>query len=140
MINNLLNYHELFGTEPEYVIDEYLDLCPIYTISSPYFKKNFGMGLLGTTKLTEDEIKAGKYSVVGEIADVSKKIALRDFNEIVEGYASKLGLRAKYGFSDDDPKFVKAAAEEFMELKDKHKNIDYSVFDTGGDKKIKKFM
>ena len=140
MIKNLLNYHELFGTSPDYVIDEYLELCPIYTISSPYFKKNFGMGLFGFTKLTEEEIKSANYVMSSEIADVSKKIALRDFNAVVKEYADKLGVRAKYGFSDDDPKFVKAAADEFLNLKDKNTNIDYSVFDTGGDKKIKKFM
>jgi hypothetical protein len=42
MIQNLLSYHELFGSEPDYVVDQYLESCPIYTISSPYFKEHFG--------------------------------------------------------------------------------------------------
>lgn len=119
MIENLLSYHELFGSEPDQVIDSYIELCPVYTISSVAFKKEFG------------------HDTPMELA---KKMALRDFNNKVKEYADQIGMRAKYGFSDDDPKFVKAAAEEFMDLKDKHKNIDYSVFDTGGDKKVKKFM
>jgi len=116
MIQNLLRYHEIFGSEPDYVIDEYLDVCPIYTISSPYFKEKFG-------KMGPDD---------------AKKVSLQDFNEIVKTYAKKLGVKAKYGFSDDDPKFVKAAVDQFRELKDKdHKYVKYSVFDTG-DKKMKK--
>lgn len=117
MINNLLEYHELFGTNPDYVIDQYLELCPIYTISSPEFKERFP----------------------GLTAEQSKKAALRDFNQVVNEYANILGVKAKLGFSDDDPAFVKAAADEFKGFEDIYKNIDYSVFDTGG-KNIKKFM
>jgi len=117
MTNNLLEYHELFGTDPDYVIDQYLDLCPIYTISSPEFKERFP----------------------GLSAEESKKVALRDFNKIVHEYANILGVTAKLGFSDDDPAFVKAAADEFSKLRDDFKNVDYSVFDTGG-RQMKKFM
>lgn len=116
MIENLLKYHELFGSESNYVIDEYLDVCPIYTISSDYFKEKFG-------KLAPED---------------AKRVSLNDFNDIVKAYAKKLGVKAKYGFSDDDPKFVKAAVDQFRELKGKdHKFVKYSVFDTG-DKKMKK--
>jgi len=116
MIQNLLSYHELFGSEPDDVIAQYINLCPIYTITSPYFINNFG-----------------EYP-----AEKAKKIALRDFNNVVKGYAKDMGVEAEYGFSDDDPKFVKAAVEEFMELSKKNKNLKYSVFDTGGDRKIKR--
>jgi len=119
MIENLLKYHELFGSEPDQVIDSYIELCPVYTISSVYCKRKFG------------------HDVSMEDA---KKMSLRDFNQMVKGFADDLGVVAEYGFSDDDPRFVKAAAEEFMELKDKNKNINYSVFDTGGDKKVKKYL
>lgn len=119
MVENLLKFHELFGTSTEYVIDEYLNVCPIYTISSLEFKKQFG-------DLPSEE---------------AKKVALADFNNIVKGYARKLGVKAKYGFSDDDPKFVKSAVDQFRELKGdkRNKNIKYSVFDTGekGMKKLK---
>jgi len=117
MIQNLLKYHDLFGSSPDYVIDEYLDYCPIYTISSTFFKNKFGKDLT---------------------ADDAKKIALKDFNDVVKNYANILGVKAKYGFSDDDPKFVKAAIDQFRELKNRNKNIKYSVFDTGN-KEINKF-
>jgi len=116
MIQNLLKYHELFGTSPDYVIDEYLDACPIYPISSIYFKNKFG-------KMTADD---------------AKKTSLKDFNDIVKKYARILGVKAKYGFSDDDPKFVKAAVDQFRELKKRNKGIKYSVYDTGN-RKINKF-
>lgn len=116
MIENLLKYHELFGTSPEYVVDEYLDVCPIYTISSEEFMNKFGNPSM----------------------DDKKKIALADFNRIVKDYAKKMGVKAKYGFSDDDPKFVKAAIDQFRELKDRdHRHVKYTVFDTG-DKQMKK--
>lgn len=116
MIENLLKYHELFDSEPDDIISEYIQLCPIYTISSEEFKEKFG----------------------NHPPEEAKKIALRDFNNLVLEYAKDMGIRAKYGFSDDDPKFIKAAIDEFIELKRKNKNLDYSVFDTGGNRKIKK--
>lgn len=119
MIQNLLDFHELFGTEPEQVVDSYLELCPIYTISSKEFAEEF-------------------YGGVKPPPEPAKKRALIEFNNLVQKYADKLGVGAKLGFSDDDHRFVKAALDQFIELKDKHKNIDYSVFDTGGDKTIKK--
>ncbi len=116
MIKNLLKYYELFDSEPDDIITEYIQLCPIYTITSEEFKEKFG----------------------NHSPEEAKRLALRNFNELVLGYAKDLGIRAKYGFSDDDPKFVKAAIDEFIDLKRKNKNLDYSVFDTGGNKKIKK--
>lgn len=117
MITNLLGYNELFGDDPDSVIDEYLSKCPVYCISSPEFKE-----------------KLGNYD-----ANTAKKVALRDFTRIVNGYANKLGCKAKLGFSDDDPKFVSSAIDEFTDLTTKNKNIDFTVFDTGGKgmKKIK---
>lgn len=116
MIQNLLKYHELFGSEPDDVIAQYIQMCPVYTITSPYFKEVYG-----------------NYP-----PEEAKRIALRDFNRIVKGYADDMGIKAEYGFSDDDPKFVKAAADEFLELSQKNKNLKYSVFDTG-ERKLKKF-
>jgi hypothetical protein len=116
MIENLLKYHELFGSNPEQVIDSYIDLCPIYTVTSKYCINKFG-------NISVEE---------------AKKLSLRDFNRMVKRFAKKLGVIAKYGFSDDDPRFVKAAEDEFMNLKDKNKNIEYSIFDTGGNKNIRK--
>lgn len=110
MITNLLSYHELFGEEPEQVIDEYLKVCPIYCISSEEFIKKFG-------KLDANE---------------AKKVALRDFTKQVDEYAKKIGCNAKLGFSDDDPKFVSSAIDEFANLLNDYKNIDFTVFDTGG--------
>lgn len=118
MLTNLLKFHQLFGSEPDQVIDQYIELCPIYTIQSPYFKKKFP----------------------GLNPEDAKKAALRDFNMVVKQYAKKLGVEAELGFSDDDPKFVKAAADEFTELGKDNTNIKYSVFDTGGDKKMKKYL
>lgn len=117
MINNLLMYQELFGDDHEDIINEYLDLCPVYTISSPYFKKKFG-------DLPPEE---------------AKRLSIRDFNKKVKNYANKIGVDAKLGFSDDDPRFVKSAIEEFTSLMKKSKNIKYTVFDTSnrGFKKIK---
>jgi hypothetical protein len=120
MINNLLKFHELFDVNPyENIIDEYLDCCPIYPISSDYFKEKFGKSS----------------------SENAKKMAINDFNDVVKGYAKKLGVKAKYGFSDDDPKFVKSAIDQFRELKGdkRNKDIKYSVFDTGnkGMKKLK---
>jgi hypothetical protein len=116
MIQNLLKYHELFGSEPDDVIMQYIQMCPIYTISSPYFMATYG-----------------KYP-----PEEAKRVALRDFNKVVKRYADDMGVKAEYGFSDDDPKFIKAAIEEFLELSQKNKNLKYTVFDTGGDRKIKK--
>ncbi len=118
MINNLLKYHELFGTEVEFVVDQYLDLCPIYTVTSDEFKNEFG-----------------EHPV-----EISKKIALRDFNDKIKHYSKIIGAEALFGFSDDDPKFVKAAEDEFTDLKTKNKGMNYIVFDTSGNKKIKKII
>lgn len=100
----------VFGTDPDYVIDQYLDICPVYTISSNYFKEKFG-------KMSPED---------------AKKLALKDFNRIVQKYASELKVRAKLGFSDDDPKFVTSAVDQFKELMKGNKNIEYTVFDTSG--------
>ena len=118
MINNLLKYHKIFGTKSYQVIDYYIELCPIYTVSSDYFIKKYGI-------MTVEE---------------SKKIALQNFNELVNKYANELGINVEYGFSDDDPKFVKAAMDQFLELRLSTTNVTYSVFDTGGDRKVKKVM
>lgn len=115
MIINLLKFNELFGYEPGQIVDSYIETCPIYTITSAYFIEKFG------------EMPA----------EEAKKVALIDFNDIVHNYANMLGTTAEYGFSDDDPKFVKAAIDQFVDLKQSTKNIKYSVFDTGN-KQIKK--
>lgn len=117
MIDNLLKFHKLFETESHQVIDYYIDMCPIYTISSDEFSEKFGI----------------------MPADDAKKIALQDFNELVNSYATKLNITVEYGFSDDDPKFVKAAMDQFLELKLSTKNVTYSVYDTSN-KTIKKVM
>lgn len=111
MIQNLLLYHELFGSSPDDIIYQYLECCPVYTITSVEFINRFG-------------------NVTPENA---KRLALNDFNNVVYDYAERLGIEAKYGFSDDDPKFVMSAVDQFRELKDleKNKNIEYTVFDTG---------
>ena len=118
MINNLLKYHSIFGTESHQVIDYYIELCPIYTVSSDYFIEKYGI-------MTVED---------------SKKVALLEFNTLVNKYANNLGINVEYGFSDDDPKFVKAAMDQFLELRLSTKNVTYSVFDTGGDRKVKKVM
>lgn len=109
MIRNLLAYHELFGTEPGFVIEEYLKCCPIYTVSSPDFAKQFG-------ELPVEQ---------------AKKVALRDFTVKANKYARDLGCRAKISFSDDDPKFVKSAIDEFSDLIKDYGDMEFSVFDTG---------
>lgn len=110
MIENLLKYHELFGSEPSQVIDEYLEICPIYTVSSKEFFDAFG----------ESSV------------EIAKKRALHDFNKLVKGFAQDLGVRASLGFSDDDPRFVKSALDQFQEMKEKDdKYVKYSIFDTG---------
>lgn len=118
MIENLLIYHELFGSSPDDIIYQYLECCPIYTISSIEFINKFG-------KVSPEN---------------AKRLALNDFNNIVHDYAEKIGMEAMYGFSDDDPKFVTSAIDEFKKLKDleNNKNIKYTVFDTSnkGVKKI----
>ena len=111
MIENLLSYHQIFGEEPEQVIDQYIEMCPIYTCSSPYFIKKFG---------------------VLPSVDVCKKVALEDFTKMVDKYAKKIGATAKLGFSDDDPKFVKSAIDIFSEIMSRYKGVKFSVFDTGG--------
>jgi len=117
MINNLLKFHKIFKTESHQVIDFYIDLCPIYCISSNEFSEKFGI----------------------MPAEEAKKFALQDFNDLVNSYANKLKINVEYGFSDDDPKFVKAAIDQFLELKLSTKNVTYSVFDTGK-KVVKKVM
>lgn len=113
MINNLLSYHDLFGTDPGNVIEEYLNCCVIYTVSSPDFVKKFG-------DLPVEQ---------------AKKAALKDFTEIAYQYARKIGCKAKLGFSDDDPRFVTSAIDTFLDLNKWYKKkIEFSVFDTGGNK------
>jgi hypothetical protein len=113
MTNNLLSYHDLFGTDPGNAIEEYLNYCEIYTVSSPEFVQKFG------------ELPVEK----------AKREALKDFTEIVYQYARKIGCKAKLGFSDDDPKFVTTAIDTFLDLnKWYNKKIEFSVFDTGGNK------
>ena len=114
MINNLLSYHELFGTDPGHVIDEYLSTCRIYAVSSEEFIKKYG-------DLPVDE---------------AKMVALREFSKKCDTFGKKLGVNIKIGFSDDDPRFVKSAIDEFSELI-KDYNIKFTVYDTGG-KRMKK--
>lgn len=109
MVDNLLSYHELYGSKPEGVVDEYLDHCPIYTVTSKEFSSQFG-------EMTVEE---------------AKKAALHDFTGKVSAWARKIGARAKVGFSDDDPRFVKAAIDTFLDMTPVHGDIDFTVFDTG---------
>lgn len=118
MINNLVKFNKIFKTKSHQVIDDYIELCPIYTVSSDYFVEKYGI------MPVED----------------SKKISLLEFNDLIHKYANILDITVEYGFSDDDPKFINAAIDQFLELKLSTKNVTYSVFDTGGDKVLKKVM
>ena len=109
MIKNLIKFNDIFGTKPDQIVDSYIELCPIYTVKSAFFLEKFG----------------------NMIVEEAKKVALNDFNIVVHKYATKINTTAEYGFSDDDPAFVKAAMDQFLELQQTTKNISYSIFDTG---------
>lgn len=119
MTNNLLSYHGLFGTDVDYVIDQYLDACFFIGCSSKWFEKEFGKDA---------------------VMDERKRIAMRYIMTMLNKYGKKIDANIKLSFSDDDPKFVDAITNLMRdELSLKFLNTKFYVFDTSkkGIKKIK---
>jgi len=123
MIQNLLRYSDLFGTNPDSVIEYYLEKCDYYPVSSAAFISKYG-----------------------ENSDVSnpeegKKKALEMFAKRIEKYGKLVNKTVSLGFSDDDISNVNSITKHFNEIKDFY-DINFSVFDTSnpnisGGKKIK---
>ena len=117
MISNLMMYNELYGKNPESVIDNYLNWCDYFGVNSPEFKKKYG--------------NSGDVSSPEE----GKKTALKVFADKCQKLCKQIGAFAKLGFSDDDLKNVDAIKKYFNEIASEY-NITFSVFDTS-DPKLK---
>jgi len=111
MIENLMVYSDLFGTNPDSLIEHYLEKCDYYPVNSVEF-------------MSKHE---GKVSPANP--ELGKKIALNEFSKRIEQYGLQTNRKVKLGFSDDDIGNVNAITKHFNEIDDIY-NIDYYVFDT----------
>ena len=111
MIQNLLEFSELFGTNPESAIEHYLDACDYYAVNSKDF--------------------ISKYGDIVDIAnpEEGKKLALSMFSKRITQYGQQTNRSVKLGFSDDDKGNVVAITKHFNEINDLF-DINFSVFDT----------
>jgi len=111
MLENLMNYSELFGTNPDSLIEHYLDKCDYYPVNSEEF-------------MSKHE---GKVSPANP--ELGKKIALNEFSKRIEQYGFQTNRKVNLGFSDDDSGNIDAISKHFNEINDIY-HIDYFVFDT----------
>ena len=123
MIKNLLQYSELFGTNPDSVIEHYIDKCDYYPVSSPSF--------------------IAKYNKNNNISnpEEGKKKALELFTKRIEKYGKMVNMPVSLGFSDDDINNINNIKKYFNEINNLY-DINFNVFDTSnpniiGGKKIK---
>jgi hypothetical protein len=121
MTKNLSKYHELFGENPDDIIEHYLNNCEYVAIMSDYFKKTFDV----------PEMK------ISELVGYGKSLAIKRFLRKVKKASRLSGLPAKVGFSDDRKRTVNDVVEFLSGEKSIDDQIEYYVFDTSGNKKKK---
>jgi len=111
MLENLLQFSEIFGTNPDSLIENYLDKCDYYGVTSKEFKRKF--------KLSSDASNP----------EEAKKMALTAFVKRVKKYGKQVDKKISVGFSDDDKANVSSIKKHFRELK-KDFDYDFTVFNT----------
>lgn len=115
MITNLLDFHQIFGTKVDFVVDQYLKNCKFIGVGSNWFKT--------------------KFKDVGGVED-AKKVALQYFKNGILKFMRKVNGVMSLGFSDDDLNFVKSM-RVFMKDEKKIDDINYYVFNTSNPSRIK---
>jgi hypothetical protein len=116
---NLSRYHNLFGADPENVIEHYLDRCDYIAVMSDYFKNTFGIPNMK----------------ISQLVGYGKSMAIKRFLHKVRKSSRLLGLPAKVGFSDDRKRTVDDVIEFLSGEKSIDEPIEYYVFDTSSSKK-----
>lgn len=131
MLGSLRGYRQCFDKLTTFGSDEdelayYLSLCHYHAVESPSFKARVGDF-------------AGK-------SEISKQFAIRDFVEYVIRMLHKTGADAlsrpiSVGFSDDDPKNVKAIEEYIRCVLAQHfPSIKFCVYDTSDQHGVRKIV
>ena len=115
MIENLLQFNDLFGSNEENIIENFLNECEFVGVNSNAFIKKYG-----------------------NIVDISnpeegKKLALTNFTKRVQAYGKVSKKDVKLGFSDDDKANVNSVIKHFNEIDDVY-DVDFYVFDTSNPK------
>jgi len=116
MLENLMDYSDLFGTNPDSLIEHYLEKCDYYPVNSKEF------------------ISRHEGNVDPANPEIGKKIALNEFSKRIEQYGLQTNRNVKLGFSDDDTVNINAITKHFNEINDIY-NINYYVFDTSNNDK-----
>jgi hypothetical protein len=124
MINNLMYWNNEFKSNPESVIEHYLDTCDFIGVSSEFFlKKN---NLSGTAANPEE----------------GKKLAIRQFTQKAHEWGQEIGALVKVGFSDDDKRNVEHVLKLFKDELSLTYAIKFFLYDTsdrtkkGGEKRV----
>lgn len=121
MEKNLIRFHELFGENPDNIIDHYLDNCDYVGVMSDYFKRNFNL----------PEMKISK------LVGLGKSLVIKRFINRIKQYSKASGIPAKVGFSDDRKRTIDDVTEFLSGEKSLDDPIEYYVFDTSGKEKKK---
>jgi hypothetical protein len=116
MLQNLMEYKEMFNEDFDYLVDEYLDNCVFIGITSKWFEDNFDKSLNSEQR---------------------KEVGFEYFVNKLNEYGKKVDKDVVVGFSDDDPAFADAVKNFMGELKLKYA-MDYYVYYTKDPKNIKK--
>jgi hypothetical protein len=120
MLQNLMEYKEMFDENFDFLVDEYLDNCVFIGINSKWFMKTFNIDVW-------DRKMIEKY----------KEWGFEYFVKKLDEYGKQVGAKITVGFSDDDKAFADAVKNFMGELKLKYA-MDYYVYYTTDPKNIKK--
>jgi hypothetical protein len=121
MIANLRGYRAAYEQDEGYLTDEevlslYLDLCRYHAVTSPDFRARMGRDEPGV-----------------DIQEEAKQFAIMDFMRHVFRIVHKSGVDKpiSVGFSDDDPRNVRAVVEYIeQELHREFPQVKFVVYDT----------
>lgn len=121
MMRNLRGYRALYESDEAWLTDEevlslYLDLNKYHAVTSPEFRAQMGMNAPGV-----------------DIQEEAKQFAIKDFLDHIIRICRKSGVDKpiSVGFSDDDPRNVRAV-EQFIEqeLHRAFPHVKFVVYDT----------
>jgi hypothetical protein len=117
MVKNLKYFHTLFNIKTELLIENYLDSCEYYGVTSDDFMRIFNV-----PRITAKYIEEGK------------KLALDRFAQRIDKFGKRVNMQPVLGFSDDDKKniiHIETLMKEELSLK---YMIEYRLYDTSNPK------